>query len=516
MELSKLIHKLHYKKCFWNHTADARTEIYQCRLLDQQTPLQEHILYLITPGQLKQELDVAGYSFLCIGSEADFSKIMSFQNANDIRLPEDLEPGEVEIRLSGILSRSQMLTGNMYRVIQILLDNLGMQALADAAYDVLGNPVIIADNSYKILASCLNPISGRPDLDIQKDLGYVLESNISAMKQSRLYENARKAHYPYYCKEKGASAGWITALVHIHNIETAHVAVADSNRLFTQEDYEFIDFFCRIVSLELQKSDFYKTNRSMMHSFFLSELLDNRILDLETIYRRARSLDWTITDYLRIMTITDRKSVLFDQKAQLISRQMTSLFPVCHWVIYQGHIVFLIGTSDPSTERFRTDQRLIEFLEVNHLTAAFCRAFHSLLDTRRFYEEALIAYQIGQRFHPEACVHFYTDYICQHIARILSEHSSLSNFYHPAIDRIREYDQKHSSCLLETLKEYLAHPDNPGLAADHLCIHKNTLFYRMAKLRELFGLDLSSGDERLNLQLSLKFMESETVPGKRT
>ena len=77
-------------------------------------------------------------------------------------------------------------------------------------------------------------------------------------------------------------------MVYIHNIETAHIATADSNRLFTQEDFEFIDFLCRIVSLELQKSDFYKTNRSMMHNFFLLELLDNHVLDLATIYRRAQ------------------------------------------------------------------------------------------------------------------------------------------------------------------------------------------------------------------------------------
>ena len=509
MELSKLIHKLHYINCFWKHTANSSTEIYQCCCLKDENTLREHVLYLCTPQQLDKEMDRSEYNFLCIFSDPQTSCSVLYQNANYIELCEDAELKTVESQLLDIMIRHQMLADHMHLIIQIFHDNLGLQALTDAAYDILGNPILIADNSYKILASCMNPIYGRPDLDVQKELGYMLENNIAAMKQDRIFEKARKAHYPYYCKSKGASEGWITAMVYIHNIETAHIATADSNRLFTQEDFEFIDFLCRIVSLELQKSDFYKTNRSMMHNFFLLELLDNHVLDLPTIYRRAQCLGWTNTEYLRIMTITDKTAAIFDQKARLVSQQMTTLFPVCHWAIYKGQIIFLIGTPDPSPERFRADKRLSDFLEVNHLTASFCRAFHSLLDTKQFYEESLVAYQLGQRFSPETCMYFYTDYICHHIAEILSEHSRLSNFYHPVIDIIKEYDKQHNSRLLDTLKEYLTYPDNPGQAAKHLCIHKNTLFYRIAKIKELFALDLSSGEERLSLHMSLKFMESE-------
>lgn len=509
MKLIQLMEKLHSQNILWIHRAAPEAEIYQCRLLKAGLLLNPTTLYLCTPEQITQKMDVSGHHFLCLNRNPNFKDCCQFQNADLAELHESLEPEELEAKINEILNRHIMLTQNMYQIIQILHSNLGLQALVDASYDILGNPLLVVDTSYKILASCQNAIYGRPDLDAQRELGYLLESNISAMKQAHLYEKARAANYPYYAKEKESSEGWITALVYIHGIETAHIAAADSNHPFSEEDYEFIDFLCRIVSLELQKNDFYKTNKSMMHSFFLSELLDNHMRDMETIHRRAQSLNWIRTDYLRIMTVSDKNSVIFDQKAQLISRQMTMLFPVCHWVIYEGYIVFLIGTADPSTEEFRQNGRLITFLESNHLTASFSRCFHSLIDTRRFYDESLAAYQLGQRFHPEDTLHFYTDYICQHIGGILAEHSALANFYHPAVEKIRAYDAEHNSNLLETLKEYLTYPDNPGLAAEHLYIHKNTLFYRMSKIRELFGLNLSNGEERLILHLSLKFMELE-------
>lgn len=119
----------------------------------------------------------------------------------------------------------------------------------------------------------------------------------------------------------------------------------------------------------------------------------------------------------------------------------------------------------------------------------------------------MTAFRLGQQFHPEHVIYAYSDYICQHIGGILSQYSNVMNFCHPAVEKIRDYDAKHDSHLLETLKEYLTYPDTPGQAAQNLFIHKNTLFYRMAKIKELFSLNLSNGEERLLLHLSLKFME---------
>lgn len=509
----------------WAAIRQEEEEIYHCRLLEDaeinaadfcDTDL-NNILYLCTAGQLNalpwQKLEGITASFLCL-KDSSISETYPFLedkslHVNIAEIPKTAVQGLkfTQAQLNDILAGETRLSAHMYQMIKILHSNRGLQALVDAAYDILGNPLLVVDTSYKILASCQNVIYTRDDLNVQIDLGYMLEKNIVDMKKARLYERAREAHYPYYSKDKGARDGWITALIYIHGIETAHIAVTDTNRPFSEEDFEFIDFLCRIVSLELQKSDFYQTNKSLMHSFFLSELLDNHFCDMETVHRRAQSLNWIRTDYLRVMVVCEHSMVIFDKKAQLISQFMTMMFPVCHWVIYEGNLVFLIGTIEPSLNEFRGNERLETFLTANHLTASISRCFHSLIDTRRFYDEALTAFRLGQQFHPDHAIYVYSDYICQHIGGILSQHGNVMNFCHPAVEKIREYDAEHDSHLLDTLKEYLTYPDNPGQAAKHLFIHKNTLFYRMAKIKELFSLNLSNGEERLLLHLSLKFME---------
>ena len=57
------------------------------------------------------------------------------------------------------------------------------------------------------------------------------------------------------------------------------------------------------------------------------------------------------------------------------------------------------------------------------------------------------------------------------------------------------------------LREYLTNINNPALCARNLHIHKNTLYYRINKICDMFDLDLNNGSLRMRLQLSLELLQ---------
>ncbi|HEV7679889.1 MAG TPA: helix-turn-helix domain-containing protein [Candidatus Dormibacteraeota bacterium] len=69
-----------------------------------------------------------------------------------------------------------------------------------------------------------------------------------------------------------------------------------------------------------------------------------------------------------------------------------------------------------------------------------------------------------------------------------------------------ERDAKQSSHLIETLRAYLDAFGDVGVAAQRLDVHPNTLRYRIERLREIPGLDLSDAEQRLALQLQLRWL----------
>ena len=84
------------------------------------------------------------------------------------------------------------------------------------------------------------------------------------------------------------------------------------------------------------------------------------------------------------------------------------------------------------------------------------------------------------------------------------------------IGRLEEYDRRRHTMLVPTLEAYLALGGALAEAADQLGIHRNTLSYRLQRIGELLGRDLSSPRDRLLLQVALlaRVLPPAPTPGQ--
>ncbi|MFD1019832.1 PucR family transcriptional regulator [Thalassobacillus hwangdonensis] len=78
----------------------------------------------------------------------------------------------------------------------------------------------------------------------------------------------------------------------------------------------------------------------------------------------------------------------------------------------------------------------------------------------------------------------------------------LSQFYQSHIGKLLE-NSRQGIDLLYTLEAYFKHNLNLQETSQRLFIHRHTLKYRLRKMEEESGLDLSSADERLKIQLAI-------------
>ena len=67
-----------------------------------------------------------------------------------------------------------------------------------------------------------------------------------------------------------------------------------------------------------------------------------------------------------------------------------------------------------------------------------------------------------------------------------------------------EYDAEHSAELVTTLASYLEHGANSANTAKALSVHRNTLKYRLQRVGEISGHDLSEPDTLFNLQVAVR------------
>lgn len=90
----------------------------------------------------------------------------------------------------------------------------------------------------------------------------------------------------------------------------------------------------------------------------------------------------------------------------------------------------------------------------------------------------------------------------QGLLRLVAERSR-TTFAHSILGPLLDHDDQHRSDLLGTLRVHLAHASGWQTAASELHIHPNTLRYRIGRVEELLGRDLSHAQDRTDLEVAL-------------
>jgi sugar diacid utilization regulator len=118
----------------------------------------------------------------------------------------------------------------------------------------------------------------------------------------------------------------------------------------------------------------------------------------------------------------------------------------------------------------------------------------------RSYLEAQQAIEAGRKLRPDAVVHGHDEVIPQ---LVLAQNPRLAErFVAHSLGPLLDPKTRNREQLLETLEAYLTRGSVKDAAAE-LNLHRHTVLYRLAKLRELLGGDLDTPAIRLRLQLAL-------------
>jgi sugar diacid utilization regulator len=128
-------------------------------------------------------------------------------------------------------------------------------------------------------------------------------------------------------------------------------------------------------------------------------------------------------------------------------------------------------------------------------------------DLPRAASEALLAANVAQGSADGAALAFEQTGAYRLLLSAMSENpSELQRFYAETVEPLVAYDEQYETDLLRTLETFLEADGNVAGTAQRLFTHRHTIYYRLERVRELSGLDVSSSDGREKLSLGLKSM----------
>jgi DNA-binding PucR family transcriptional regulator len=128
-------------------------------------------------------------------------------------------------------------------------------------------------------------------------------------------------------------------------------------------------------------------------------------------------------------------------------------------------------------------------------------------DLPRAAAEALLAANVAEGGDGQQPLAFDQTGAYRLLLSTMSENpGELQRFYAETVEPLVAYDDQYETDLLQTLESFLELDGNVARTAQRLFTHRHTIYYRLERVRELTGLDVSSTDGREKLSLGLKAM----------
>lgn len=425
-----------------------------------------------------------------------------------VALPTSADLRQIErLALAFVLNRDAAMeqrATQLYQQLTLLsAENLGLAAMAELIGRTTGKTVLIQDKRLNIIAAwfALEDLSVRAQMEgwatAPANLPEELRDRKRAAQNRRIVEqslpkeNRTRVIAPIVAK--GMARGFLSL-----------IAARDTLEPFDRHSAEHSAAAC---ALEMAKTKAVSEAEKRVRGGFVEALLAGNLSPLEAI--RWAKRDKYNPEGRHAVVVVDwaKKERPTYRRLETLVRGLARPEILIH--AHENEIIIFVRLEprqDIANARLIAEnirrQTNAEFPN-DPLAIGIGRAVDALIGLRDSYREARQALSMARRLADPNPLYF-GELNVYRLLFLLEHHPELAAFRQEMIGTLIEYDRTQHTDLIETLTAYFAHKGNLSQTAEALFVHRNTLLYRMERIRQISGLDLDNPETRLSIELALR------------
>jgi sugar diacid utilization regulator len=254
---------------------------------------------------------------------------------------------------------------------------------------------------------------------------------------------------------------------------------------------------------------------------FLRSVLARELTDRDELLERAKELSLEVEDGASMIVArahpqspTDegwrgRVRAVAERGARAVSSRSIAALSERDGILGAEVLLLVPGGDEPAAAR--AAEGILREMEAGLAGYTFAlgrsRITEDPADLPRAASEALLAANVAQGSSDGAALAFEQTGAYRLLLSAMSENpSELQRFYDETVEPLVAYDEQYETELVRTLEAFLEADGNVAGTAQRLFTHRHTIYYRLERVRDLSGHDVSSSDGREKLSLGLKSM----------
>lgn len=407
-----------------------------------------------------------------------------------------------------------MLELRRERMFEAFLSSYNLAQFARKSSEVLGNPVIISNSDKRVLATAGNFPTDAADVQEVLAQGYISEGVDLDLEGDGVIEEVRHTRHSVLSNALRFGRRWVTSIVYFHHLEMGRYDVMELNGPITGFDLELIDYAGQLAGIMIDRLG-AAGERVGAGSSVLRDLVEGNFVNEETMRAQLMVTYLPLDVSYAVLVITGQRNADKDYHARIGSMAAKAL-KSCLWCAHDDSVIILapigkneaVGYDDYARARkvFSSNKDFTGMLANNELNAYVSEPLEDLMKCPGRLAQAQ---ELAAALSPESKgrVYYFWEHRFAAIAKVSSAPEQIDMMLDKRVVAMVDYDKKHGTDYLQTAIMSVRCPGSPAEAAAALSVHRNTYFYRMNKVRELFFIDLKDGDDRLALSFSVSILE---------
>jgi sugar diacid utilization regulator len=366
---------------------------------------------------------------------------------------------------------------------QVALEGRGQDGIAQAVHDLTGYPVAIEDR-FGNLRAWAGP--GRPET-YPKD---------PPDRRDRLLRHAMAAAGPIRDGER------LFSVARLNGVAMGVLVLHDPVGTAEKVERVAIEHATTVLTMELARLQTLADADARMRGDLVAELVEGA--DLPGVLNRAQALGYDLGRphwVVVVGVVGGQEDDQADGFFRAVRRAAQDSRIGSLLALRPGEVIILADAEAPWA-KFRA--AVLAEWPGGDCRIGVGRRRSRLDEFPLSYQEAQLALKMGQAAGGLDQVTRFDDLGVYQVLGTAQNSAAVDRFVHDWLGVLINYDASHGAQLVLTLSEYLECGGNYDATAKALLVHRNTLKYRLRRIREISGHDLGCPDTQFNLQLATR------------
>lgn len=464
------------------HIKDNSLTIDTIRLFSENTPMNHHTLYI---GKAKDFFDSSENCVFC-----------AHQN-DQIILPTD-DIGEI---LNKVLEAIDFYSRWNSEILELISGGCMIEDILKHSEQILKEPVFVLDSGQRLLAMSSQFDKGQVDTywDELREYGSTNLDFILYFNQTYAKKLFQK-HGIYLVEEK-----ILPHKAYCYNFFLKGVWIGVTNLLvlnsaLSQGTIDLFSIFCHYADM------WFESHSQQQSLLFLDSLfhfaLSDQKCDYEYFSHHLNLLNWQNDDPKVLITMAN-----LSQEYNIhthLCHTINDLFPYAYAITHNNYVCALCNLRQKNLNAIFQD--FTPWLKKSGYYGCCSSSFQKLYLLSEHFKQA----EITARLCPGEAgkIYNFQNYMVRYGFSVMKQHIH-TNLIHPAVTQLLEYDTQNHTYFSHTLYMYIRYERSQSHTAAALNVHRNTLTYRLNRLRELISCDLDIPEVRLHILVSYELLKLE-------